>query len=190
MFLRGCLPFVDIEVVELDPLVAELAKKYFGFSVDEQLKVHLGDGIKFVEHSVAANHSASNGSARNSIKILVIDVDSSDLSSGLSCPPENFVEDPFLQKAKELLSEGGLFIINLVSRSSSVREMVVSRLKVVFEHLYSLQLEEDINEVLFASPSERYLDINNLDAAVAKLKDLLKFPVDVESDIKKLQRLR
>ena len=52
-------------------------------------------------------------------------------SSGLSCPPENFVEDPFLQKAKELLSEGGLFIINLVSRSSSVREMVVSRLKAV-----------------------------------------------------------
>jgi len=68
--------------------------------------------------------------------------------------------------------------------------MVVSRLKAVFEHLYSLQLEEDINEVLFASPSERYLDINNLDAAVAKLNDLLKFPVDVESDIKKLQRLQ
>ncbi|KAG2565624.1 hypothetical protein PVAP13_7NG121000 [Panicum virgatum] len=40
MFLRGCLPSVDIEVVELDPLVAELAKKYFGFSVDEQLKNH------------------------------------------------------------------------------------------------------------------------------------------------------
>jgi len=39
MFLRGCLPFVDIEVVELDPLVAELANKYFGFSVDGQLKV-------------------------------------------------------------------------------------------------------------------------------------------------------
>ena len=128
--------------------------------------MHLGDGINFVEDSVAANHSASNGSASNAIKILVIDVDSSDLrywlfsclplpsychsftkqfilsrlwleangcshSSGLSCPPENFVEDPFLQKAKELLSEGGLFIINLVSRSSSVREMVVSRLKAV-----------------------------------------------------------
>lgn len=124
--------------------------------------MHLGDGIKFVEDSVAANHS-DNGSASNAIKILIIDVDSSDLrycfsmsfkplychsftklfilnrltsngyshSSGLSCPPENFVEDPFLQKAKEFISEGGLFIINLVSRSSSVREMVVSRLKAV-----------------------------------------------------------
>ncbi|KAJ1270570.1 hypothetical protein BS78_06G062200 [Paspalum vaginatum] len=190
MFLRGCLPFVDIEVVELDPLVAELAKKYFGFSMDEQLKVHLGDGIKFIEDRVAANHSVPNGSASNAIKILIIDVDSSDLSSGLSCPPENFVKDPFLLTAKEFLSEGGLFIINLVSRSSSVREMVISRLKSVFEHLYSLQLEEDINEVLFASPSERYIEIGNPDTAVTKLKDLLKFPVDIESDIKKLQRLQ
>ncbi|XP_062225427.1 uncharacterized protein LOC133924070 [Phragmites australis] len=194
MFLRGCLPFIDIEVVELDPMVAELAKKYFGFSMDEQLKVHLGDGIKFVEDIAAGNlrttaHSVSNGSD-NAVKILIIDVDSSDLSFGLSCPPENFVEDSFLLLAKEFLSEGGLFIINLVSRSSSVREMVVSRLKAVFEYLYSLQLEEDVNEVLFVSPSERYLEINNLDAAVTKLKDLLKFPVDVDSDIKKLQRLQ
>lgn len=59
------------------------------------------------------------------------EADGSSHSSGLSCPPENFVEDPFLMKAKEFLSEGGLFIINLVSRSSSVREMVVSRLKAV-----------------------------------------------------------
>uniref|UniRef100_A0A0A9DTH4 Methyltransferase type 11 domain-containing protein n=1 Tax=Arundo donax TaxID=35708 RepID=A0A0A9DTH4_ARUDO len=195
MFLRGCLPFVDIEVVELDPMVAEIAKKYFGFSMDEQLKVHLGDGIKFVEGSNAAanrgtkTHPESNGS-NSAVKILIIDVDSSDLSSGLSCPPANFVEDSFLLSAKEFLSEGGLFIINLVSRSSSVREMIVSRLKAVFGHLYSMQLEEDINEVLFASPSGRYLESSHLDAAVTKLKDLLKFQVDVESDIKRLQRLQ
>ncbi|PWZ43972.1 Methyltransferase-like protein 13 [Zea mays] len=189
MFLRGCLPFVDIEVVELDPLVAELAEKYFGFSMDEQLKVHLGDGIKFIEDSVAANQSV-NGSTRNAFKILILDVDSSDLSSGLSCPPENFVEDPFLLIAKEFLLEGGLFVINLVSRSASVRETVVSRLKAVFEHLYSLQLEEDINEVLFASPSGRFLEINDITAGASKLQDLLKIPVDVESDIQKLQKLQ
>lgn len=195
MFLRGCLPFLDIEVVELDPMVEELAKKYFGFSMDEQLKVHSGDGIKFVEEIAVADHgtstqSASNGKDSNKVKILIVDVDSSDLSSGLSCPPANFVEDSFLLSAKKFLSPGGLFIINLVSRSSTVRDMVVSRLKVVFEHLYSLQLEEDVNEVLFVSPSERYLEINHLDEAATKLKSMLKFSVDVESDIKKLQRLQ
>lgn len=52
-------------------------------------------------------------------------------SSGLSCPHANFVEDSFLLAVKKFLDEGGLFIINLVSRSSAVREMVVSRLKAV-----------------------------------------------------------
>ncbi|KAF0892710.1 hypothetical protein E2562_017684 [Oryza meyeriana var. granulata] len=195
MFLRGCLPFLDIQIVELDPLVQELAKKYFGFSTDEQLQVHLGDGIKFIDDIDVASNGAttqlmSNGNENNAVKILIVDVDSSDVSSGLSCPHANFVEDSFLLATKKFLDEGGLFIINLVSRSSAVREMVVSRLKVAFEHLYSLHLEEDLNEVLFATPSERCLDIDNMDEAVAKLKAMLKFPVDVGSDIKKLQKLQ
>uniref|UniRef100_A0A0E0KPL6 Methyltransferase type 11 domain-containing protein n=1 Tax=Oryza punctata TaxID=4537 RepID=A0A0E0KPL6_ORYPU len=196
MFLRGCLPFLDIKVVELDPLVEEVAKKYFGFSTDEQLQVHLGDGIKFIDDIAVANNGAisqqlmSNGNENNAVKILIVDVDSSDVRSGLSCPHANFVEDSFLLAVKKFLDEGGLFIINLVSRSSAVREMVVSRLKVAFEHLYSLHLEEDLNEVLFATPSERCLDVNNMDEAVAKLKAMLKFPVDVESDMKRLQKLQ
>lgn len=188
-------PFLDIEVVEIDPMMEEVAKKYFGFSTDEQMKVHLGDGIKFIEESAVADHGISthsvpNGKDSNAVRILIVDVDSSDLSSGLSCPPANFVEDAFLVSAKKFLSAGGLLIINLVARSSAVREMVVSRLKVVFEHLYSLQLEEDVNEVLFASPSERYLETDHLDEAAAKLKAMLKYPVDVESDMKNLQRLK
>ncbi|XP_040379702.1 eEF1A lysine and N-terminal methyltransferase [Oryza brachyantha] len=188
MFLRGCLPFLDIQVVELDPVVEELAKKYFEFSTDEQLQVHLGDGIKFIGDIAVANSGTTT--QLNAVKILIVDVDSSDLSSGLSCPHPNFVEDSFLLAAKTYLIEGGLFIINLVSRSPAVREKVVSRLKVAFEHLYSIDLEEELNEVLLASPSERYLDINNMDEAVIKLKAMLKFPVDVESDIKKLQKLQ
>jgi hypothetical protein len=29
----------NLQVVELDPMMEEVAKKYFGFSMDEQLKV-------------------------------------------------------------------------------------------------------------------------------------------------------
>ncbi|KAG8083266.1 hypothetical protein GUJ93_ZPchr0015g6812 [Zizania palustris] len=142
MFLRGCLPFLDIQVVELDPLVEELAMKYFGFLTDGQLQVHLGDGIKFID-AIAVAHNGSttqrgyNDNENNAVKILIVDVDSSDVSSGLSCPHASFVDDSFLLAAKKFLAEGGLFIINLA-----------------FEHLYSLQLDEDLNDVLFATPSE------------------------------------
>ena len=46
----------------------------------------MGDGIEFIEDSVAANHSV-NGSARNAIKILILDVDSSDLRYLFSISP-------------------------------------------------------------------------------------------------------
>ncbi|KAG8083262.1 hypothetical protein GUJ93_ZPchr0015g6664 [Zizania palustris] len=178
MFLRGCLPFLDIQVVELDPLVEELAKKYFGFLTDGQLQVHLGDGIKFID-AIAVAHNGSttqrgyNDNENNAVKILIVDVDSSDVSSGLSCPHASFVDDSFLLAAKKFLAEGGLFIINLA-----------------FEHLYSLQLDEDLNDVLFATPSERFLEMGDLDEAISKLKAMLKYPVDVESYTNKLKKLQ
>lgn len=44
-FLRDFVPGVTIEVVELDPVVFEVAKDWFGFRPDERLTVTLGDGL-------------------------------------------------------------------------------------------------------------------------------------------------
>lgn len=52
-------------------------------------------------------------------------------STGLTCPAADFVELSFLQSVKDTLSEQGLFVINLVSRSSAIKDMVVSRMKAV-----------------------------------------------------------
>ncbi|KAM7488923.1 hypothetical protein LguiB_026407 [Lonicera macranthoides] len=176
MYLHKSLPFLYIEVVELDPVVLDLAKDYFGFKEDEHLKVHITDGIEFVKE--AANNGAANGVTANGnedaictanntsngscdvsqvegkgvsgVGILIVDVDSSDSSSGMTCPAADFVEESFLLTAKNSLSEQGLFIVNLVSRSSAIKDLVISRMKVVFSDLYSLELEEDVNEVIFA----------------------------------------
>jgi hypothetical protein len=40
-------------------------------------------------------------------------------STGLSCPPAEFLEEPFLRAARESLVEGGILAINVVSRASS-----------------------------------------------------------------------
>ncbi|URD73342.1 Methyltransferase domain [Musa troglodytarum] len=187
MFLHACLPFLQLEVVELDPVMLDLATQYFNFVEDDRMKVHIGDGIRFIEDAnVIKSHeqetdgtcpeSLANGNS-SGIKILIVDADSSDLSSGLSCPPSDFVEESFLLQAKNFLSEGGLFVINLVSRSPAIREKVVLRLKAAFSQLFSLELEEDVNEVLFASPRNVCIDVDQLQEAVAKLRSLMKFPL-------------
>ncbi|XP_042515863.1 eEF1A lysine and N-terminal methyltransferase isoform X2 [Macadamia integrifolia] len=181
MFLRGCMPFLDIEVVELDPLILNVARDYFGFTEDNHLKVHIGDGIQFVRE-VAVKHEdessskiPEDGNEISKIDVLIIDADSSDPSSGITCPPADFVEESFLFSVKESLSEGGLFVINLVLRSPSIRETVVSRMKVVFDHLFSLQLEEDVNEVLFALTMETCMKEEFFPEAASQLHKLLHF---------------
>ena len=40
-------------VVELDPMMKEVASKWFGFTVDDRMAVHIGDGLEFVHQQTA-----------------------------------------------------------------------------------------------------------------------------------------
>lgn len=65
----------------------------------------------------------------------------------------------------------------------------------VFDHLFSLQLEEDVNEVLFASPTKTSadfdFDLDHFPEAAAQLRTLMKFPLpELEMGPNKLQRLK
>ncbi|KAL5542698.1 hypothetical protein UlMin_010408 [Ulmus minor] len=201
MFLHGCMPFLHIEVVELDHVVLNLARNSFGFIEDEHLQVHIEDGVQFVrkiassaaadEASVHGNEDASfnteypssNSSCKPSHKegggtakldIVIIDVDSADSSSGMTCPAPDFVEESFLRTVKESLSDKGLFVINLVARSQAIKDTVISRMKEVFNHLFSLKLEEDVNEVIFGLCSESTIEEDHLPEAASQLEKLLK----------------
>ncbi|MEQ2180331.1 eEF1A lysine and N-terminal methyltransferase [Goodea atripinnis] len=46
LFLRDFVPNATVEVVELDPVVLEVAKEWFGFRPDDRLTVTLGDGLE------------------------------------------------------------------------------------------------------------------------------------------------
>ncbi|XP_038902805.1 eEF1A lysine and N-terminal methyltransferase [Benincasa hispida] len=185
MFLRACMSFLHIEVVELDSMILNLARDYFDFSENADLKVHIADGIRFVRElrNYGTNDSSTvldNGNssqveqqANKKIDILIIDVDATDSSSGMTCPAADFVEEPFLLAVKDALSEQGLFIVNLVTRSPTVNDMVVARMKGVFNHLFSLQLEEDVNEVLFALPSDFCIKEDLFNEAGLQLEKLL-----------------
>ncbi|KAL9411310.1 hypothetical protein AB3S75_044996 [Citrus x aurantiifolia] len=195
MFLHECMPFVGIEAVELDLTMLNLAEDYFGFTQDKSLKVHITDGIKFVREMksssatdemsvVHGNEITSNNTrpcngnctAPNArVDILIIDVDSPDSSSGMTCPAADFVEGSFLLTVKDALSEQGLFIVNLVSRSQATKDMVISRMKMVFNHLFCLQLEEDVNLVLFGLSSESCIKDNSFPEAAVQLGKLVKF---------------
>ncbi|KAL3634275.1 hypothetical protein CASFOL_021329 [Castilleja foliolosa] len=133
-------------------------------------RVHIADGIHFV-----SKRADTEGQSSCKHDILIVDVDSSDSSSGLTCPAEDFVEESFLLSAKKSLSEEGLFVINLVTRSSTVMNAAYSSLKKVFgRNLFSLQLEEDVNEVIFPLKNDSPITEDELSEACVKLERSLE----------------
>jgi hypothetical protein len=47
----------------------------------------------------------------------MLDVDSKDVTSGMSCPPQEFVSPETLERINKCLEPNGLFILNLVCRN-------------------------------------------------------------------------
>ena len=40
---------VELDVVELDPAVVDVARRWFEFKEDKRLRVHIGDGLQHVK---------------------------------------------------------------------------------------------------------------------------------------------
>lgn len=86
--------------------------------------------------------------------VILFDVNNDDNQSPLRCPHPAFLEDSILDNARNLLSDqNGLFVLNFASRDQSnhERDDCFQRLKRHFLHLSSIKVDDDINEVLFAS---------------------------------------
>ncbi|XP_066548047.1 eEF1A lysine and N-terminal methyltransferase [Amia ocellicauda] len=139
-FVRDWVPGARVEVVELDPVVLDVARDWFGLEPDERLSVMLGDGLEHI------NKLYSQGG--HSYDVIMFDVDSKDPSLGMSCPPPAFVETPFLERVRDLLTPRGVFMLNLVCRDSVRREGVVARVRGLFPCVLSRDIEGEVNEVL------------------------------------------
>jgi len=43
---------INVDVVDIDPAVTKIAKDWFGFNEDDSLKVHVADGIQYIQSLV------------------------------------------------------------------------------------------------------------------------------------------
>lgn len=135
MCMQRLLPQLAVTVCEIDEEVRGVAEKYFAFQPRKQTQVVIADGLQLV-----SQHHA--GQPRSVFDLVVLDVDSKDLSSGLSAPPAAFVEDSFLQQLYDLLAEDGLLIINAAARSNQALQGILDSLVRTFghsSHVYLLQ---------------------------------------------------
>lgn len=142
MFLRKFLPKADITVVDIDDHMLQVATKWFGLVQDDRLKVTILDGLDYLKQCDEKGEK---------FDAILFDVDNKDTSTGMSCPPKQFLEKRIIQHVVNSLNDNGLFILNMVLRNESLRPTVLETLQSYFKTLIPYKLQEDLNEVIACS---------------------------------------
>ncbi|XP_028046357.1 eEF1A lysine and N-terminal methyltransferase homolog isoform X2 [Monomorium pharaonis] len=142
MFLHQCFPKLKITVVEIDNAMLKVATEYFNLVLDDRMKVEIADGIRYIKDAA---------SGKKKYKAILFDVDSKDITVGMSCPPKQFLEMPVLKAIATCLTENGLFILNLISRDRGLKQKTKDDLKSVFQSITCHAIKDEINEVVMCS---------------------------------------
>ncbi|MGH8178034.1 MAG: spermidine synthase [Steroidobacter sp.] len=129
--LVDILPEVRIDVVEIDPAVVRMAKKYFRFTDDERVRVYEVDGRVFVKRAV-----------REQRRYDVIMLDAFDHEY----IPEHLLTQEFLREVKSLLAPAGVLAANTFS-SSRLYDHESATYASVFPRFFNLRRD---NRVIIA----------------------------------------
>jgi hypothetical protein len=155
-FLQATLPSTHLSVVELDSSVVTVAEKYFGFVNNDKTTVLIGDGLSLMSSEDESNTNDSIVLESASLDFIAMDVDSKETTVGMSCPPQAFVEVPYLTRLKSLLHPDGWLIMNVSARDPAMLELVKSNVQAIFGSVFlsgNDEDSEDVNVVLFSTLS-------------------------------------
>lgn len=161
-FLHKHYPQTTIDVVDIDPDVVDVAKKYFGFREDTTLHVHVEDGRKFIEEAKAG------------YDIIFLD------AYGADEIPYHLATREFLQAVRRALTPKGIVVANIwSSRSNRLYHSMVRTYQDVFDSLYILDVEGAGNQIFVAYPRQDRLTRNALARKARQISKEKQFPFDM-----------
>lgn len=135
MFLRRNFPDATIDIAELDPVVAEAAKRFFGFREDPKMTIHIGDGRKFIETSPAH------------YDLIFLD------AFGPDSIPYALATREFLLAVRNHLTDEGLVVANVWASSSNPLYFSMVRTYLdVFPELHIVRAPLSSNRIFLALP--------------------------------------
>ena len=150
---------VNIEGVEIDQKITDLAHEYF--ELPEDIKVTTYDGRAYLQ--------GLSSSDENPEKYDVIMVDAyQDITI-----PFQMSSAEFFRLVKEHLREDGVMVVNMNMKSDGeegINEYLSDTISSVFSSVYTVDVRYTTNRELFASDNDRMLE--NLDSGCEKEEDL------------------
>jgi spermidine synthase len=150
--LEHYYPGVTIESVEIDPLVVQVAKDYFGFKESSRQKVHVSDGRLFLRRTTA--------------QYDLILVDAYVAGRYGSSIPQHLATKEFMHLLKFHLPDDGVVAFNVIGTLSGWHADLVGAIyrtmSAVFPQVAVFPAQSSLNIVLVASRSPKALDLSTL----------------------------
>ncbi|MDP6635999.1 MAG: fused MFS/spermidine synthase [Phycisphaerae bacterium] len=157
-FLHKRYPDTHIDVVDIDPMVVEVAKKYFGFREDKTLRVHVADGRAFIEN------------CKKPYDIIFLD------AYGAEDIPYALATREFLQAVRKAVTAKGVVVTNLMDAvSNRLYDSMVRTYIDVFDEVHVVDVRNSGNVILLALPHRPKLTKNSLANRAYKLSRRKKF---------------
>lgn len=150
-YTRAVLPAARIDVVEIDPLVVDVAGRYFGFRPGARMAVHAGDGRPFIEAAPPGRWD-----------LIVLDAYSDDFI------PYALSTRQFLEAVRARLAPGGVVVSNLWSANRHYPAMVATY-AAAFEQVRLLRVPGRNQRILVAGREGVPLDREAVQAATETL---------------------
>lgn len=161
-FLRRNFPDATIDLAELDPAVMDVAKRFFFFAEDVNMKVHIGDGRNFIEN------------CRGGYDIIFLD------AYGIDYIPYALATREFLLAVKIKLSAEGIVVGNVWGMPSN--ELYFSMVKTyrdVFPELHIIRAPLSSNHILISSARRLNLTPRRLVQLAVRIENKLKPPLEL-----------
>ena len=153
-------PGVKIETVEIDPVVVQVARNYFGFRESESQKVHVEDGRVYLRRS----------RARYDLIILDAYVQGRYGSS----IPQHLATREFFELVRDRLTTNGVVAYNVIGTTGGWRADMIGAfwqtLRTVFPQVYLFPARTSQNIVMIATRSGLKMEVASLRQRAAVLE--------------------
>ena len=141
MLLHKHYPKTTIDVVDIDPDVIDVAKRFFGFEEDATLRAYADDGRRFIEK------------CRDPYDVIFLD------AFGAGSIPYHLATREFLLAVGKAVTPRGVVLGNIWSRGSNpLHDSMIRTYQDVFEELFIVDVQSAGNEILVGLPRRQQVE--------------------------------
>jgi spermidine synthase len=163
-FLRKHYPKVNIEVVEIDPVVVKVAKEFFEFKTDPRMRVSVEDGRMYLRRT------------GKKYDFIFLDAYNSDTV------PFHLTTREFFELVRSRLKPGGAVAAHYWAphwnRFFSAQKKTLQQ---VFGELYQLSTDEGFSRILIAQTEKGMAETSELVEKATRIAESKNFPFDIAS---------